>query len=77
MILKDWYTDPELVKRVSYFSVSVVMEILASAEVIKVSFLQEKKNNKQDKRIRVMVLITVKIAELFEISEWQSKAQQD
>jgi len=44
MILNDCVTEPSLVNTVSYFSVSTVMEILASPEVMKLSFLQAKSN---------------------------------
>jgi hypothetical protein len=44
MILKDCVTEPTVVNTVSYFSVSTVMDILASPEVIKRSFLQAKNN---------------------------------
>lgn len=40
--------DPELTKTVSYFSVSTVMVTTASGEVIKESFLQEKKSRRKD-----------------------------
>ena len=40
MILKDCITEPAAVKTVSYFKVSVVIFTLASADVIKESFLQ-------------------------------------
>src|SRR5215813_6513241 len=39
-ILKIWLTEPVVGKTVSYFKVSAVIVILASAEVIKESFLQ-------------------------------------
>jgi hypothetical protein len=41
MILNDLVIEPVLVKTVSYFKASVVMVSLASALVIKESFLQE------------------------------------
>ncbi len=40
--------EPEVTKTVSYFKVSAVMVIIASGEVMKDSFLQEKKTRRMD-----------------------------
>lgn len=45
MILNDWVTEPTVVNTVSYFSVSAVMDIRASPEVINRSFLHAKSNS--------------------------------
>jgi len=46
MILKDCVIEPEVTNNVSYFNVSDVMITEAFGDVIKVSFLQEKKRKK-------------------------------
>lgn len=40
--------EPEVTKTVSNFKVSVVIETIASGDVIKDSFLQEKKTKRMD-----------------------------
>lgn len=40
--------EPEVTKTVSYFNVSAVMVTTASGEVMKDSFLQEKKTRRMD-----------------------------
>ncbi len=40
--------EPDVTKTVSYFRVSIVMLITASDEVMKDSFLQEKKTRRMD-----------------------------
>jgi hypothetical protein len=46
MILKDCVTEPEVTNTVSYFILSTVMITEALGDVMKVSFLQEKKSRK-------------------------------
>jgi hypothetical protein len=43
LIINVWYVEPAATKTVSYFSVSVLIKILASGLVMNVSFLQEKR----------------------------------
>ena len=50
IILKDWVTEPDVTKTVSYFNVSAVMVTRASELVIKDSFLHEKRMIKKDTR---------------------------
>lgn len=50
-ILKDWVTEPTVVKTVSNDKVSILVYNLASGLVVKESFLQEK-NNKVVKKMR-------------------------
>ena len=50
IILKDWVTEPDVTKTVSYFNVSAVMITRASELVIKDSFLHEKRMIKKDTR---------------------------
>lgn len=40
--------EPDVTKTVSYFNVSAVMVTIASGEVMKESFLQEKKTRRKD-----------------------------
>ena len=51
MILKYCVIEPDVTNTVSYFSVSAVMITDALGEVMKVSFLQEKKRRKDIVRI--------------------------
>ena len=67
--------EPVLVNTVSYFSVSAVMETLASGEVMKESFRQEKNRIRIDRRMRPGVFIAIKIVELFEINYMHSTGQ--
>ena len=60
IILKDWVTEPDVTKTVSYFRVSAVMITRASELVIKDSFLHEKKMIKKDKRKRLKDFIEIK-----------------
>lgn len=59
-ILKDRDTEPEVVNTVSNFRVSAEKDTRASAEVIKLSFLQEKKIRKMDIESIPRVFIEVK-----------------
>ena len=60
MILKDWMIEPEVTKTVSYFKVSAVIITLASGEVIKDSFLQEKRTREMDIESIPRVFIDIK-----------------
>src|SRR6185312_14973407 len=63
-ILKDWVTEPTVVKTVSKKSVSTLVYKDASALVIKESFLQEK-NIKVAKKIRYFKMVRCFIIGLF------------
>jgi hypothetical protein len=60
MILNVLYVEPAVTKTVSYFNVSAVMVIFASGEVIKESFLQEKRIVSKDMVSIPRVFIVIK-----------------
>ncbi len=60
MILKDWMIEPEVTKTVSNFKVSAVIITLAFGEVIKDSFLQEKRTREMDIESIPRVFIDIK-----------------
>lgn len=60
MILKDWVTEPVVVKTVSYFNVSAEIATCASGLVMKDSFLQEKKRIRMDIEIIPGIFIDIK-----------------